>query len=42
MQYISRFHKGFRFLLCIIDIYNKYACAIPLKDQKPTTTNDDF
>ena len=31
MQLISKFNKGFRFLLCVIDIYSKYAWVIPLK-----------
>ena len=30
MQLISKFNKGFRFLLCIIDIYSKYVWVIPL------------
>ena len=34
MQLRSIFNKGFRFLLCIIDIYSKYAQVIPLKDKK--------
>ena len=34
MQLISKFNKGFRFLLCLIDIYSKYAWVIPLKDKK--------
>ena len=34
MQLLSKFIKTFRFLLCIIDIYNKYAWVIPLKDKK--------
>ena len=25
MQLINKFYKGFRFLLCVIDIYSKYA-----------------
>ena len=25
MQLISKFNKGFRFLLCVIDIYSKHA-----------------
>ena len=25
MQLISKFNKGFRFLLCIVDIFSKYA-----------------
>ena len=34
MQLISKFNKELRFLLCVIDIYSKYAWAIPLKDKK--------
>ena len=34
MQLLSKFIKTFRFLLCIIDVYNKYAWVIPLKDKK--------
>ena len=34
IQLISKFNKGFRFLLCVIDIYIKYACVIPLKMKK--------
>ena len=31
MQLISKFNKKIRFLLCAIDIFSKYAWAIPLK-----------
>ena len=34
MQLISKFNKGFRFSLCVIDIYSKYAWVILLKDEK--------
>ena len=34
MQLISKFNKGFRFLLCVIDIYSKYGWVSPLKDKK--------
>ena len=34
MQLISRFNKGFRFLLCVINIFSKYAWVVPLKDKK--------
>ena len=33
MQLFSKFNKGFRFLLCVIDIFSKYAWVIPLKDK---------
>ena len=34
MQLISKFNKGFRFSLCVIDIFSKYAWVISLKDKK--------
>ena len=34
MQLLSKFNKGFRFSLCAIDIFNKYAWDVPLKDKK--------
>ena len=34
MQLLSKFNKGFRFLLCIIGIFSKYVWVIPLKDKK--------
>ena len=34
MQLISKFNKGFRFLLCVIDLSSKYAWVVPLKDKK--------
>ena len=34
MQLISRYIKGIRFLLCVIDIFSKYAWVVPLKDKK--------
>ena len=29
MHLLSKFNKGFRFLLCVNDIYSKYAWVIP-------------
>ena len=37
MQLISKFDKGFRFFLCFIDIYSKYAWVMALKDNKEIT-----
>ena len=34
MQLISKFNKGFRFLLCVIDIFSKYTWVVPLKYKK--------
>ena len=42
MQLLSKFNKGFRFLLCVIDIFSKYAWVIPLKDKKGVSIVDVF
>ena len=42
MQLISKFNKGFRFLLCVIDIFSKYAWVIPLKDKKGVSIVNAF
>ena len=34
MQLITRCNKGFRFLLCVIDIFSKHAWVVPSKDKK--------
>ena len=34
MQLLNKFNKGIRFLLCVIDIFSKYAWVVPLKDKK--------
>ena len=42
MQLISKFNKGFRFLLCVIHIFSKYAWVVPLKVKKGVTIVNDF
>ena len=42
MQLLSKFNKGFRFLLCVIDIFSKYAWVIPLKDKKGISIVNGF
>ena len=42
MQLISKFNKGFRFLLCVIDICSKYAWVVPLTDKKGATLRMHF
>ena len=34
MQLLGKYNKGIRFLLCVIDIFSKYAWVVPLKDKK--------
>ena len=42
MQLISKFNKAFRFLLCVIDIFSKYAWVVPLKDKKGVSIVNAF
>ena len=42
IELISKFNKGFRLLLCVIDIYGKYALVVLLKDKKGITITNSF
>ena len=42
MQLIIKFNKGFRFLLCAIDTFSKYAWVVPLKDKKVASIVNTF
>ena len=42
IQLISKFNKGLRFLLCVIDIFSKYAWVIPLKDKRAIEITNAF
>ena len=42
MQLISKFNKGFRFLLCVIYNVTQYTWVIPLKDKKDITITNAF
>ena len=42
MQFISKFNKRFRFLLCVIDIFSKSAWVVPLKDKKGASIVNTF
>ena len=37
MQSVSRYNKGFKYLLCVIDLFSKYARVVPIKDKKGTS-----
>ena len=41
-QLIVLFYKVFIFLLCVINIYSKYAWFFPLKDKKEITITNVF
>ena len=42
MQSLSRQNKGIKYLLCVIDLYSKYAFVIPLKDKKEISILNAF
>ena len=42
VQPLSKYNKGIRYLLCVIDIFSKYAWVVPLKDKKGTTIVNAF
>ena len=42
MQLISKFNKRFRFLLCVIDVFSKYAWVAPLKNKKGVSIVNAF
>ena len=42
MQFTSKFHKEFRFLLCVFYICSKYVRVIPLKDKTGVTITNPF
>ena len=42
MQSLSRYNKGFKYLLCAIDLFSKYAWVIPIKDKKGTSIVNAF
>ena len=42
MQLLSKYNRGIRYLLCAIDLFNKYAFVVPLKDKKGVTIANAF
>ena len=34
MSLISKFNKGIKYLLCVIDLFSRYSWVIPLKNKK--------
>ena len=42
IQLTSKLNKGFRFLLCVIDIFSKHAWVVPLKGKKGVSIVNAF
>ena len=42
MQSLSKYNKGIKYLLCVIDLFSKYAWIIPIKDKKGISVVNAF
>ena len=42
MQWLSKYNKGIKNLLCAIDLFSKYAWVVPIKDKKGVSIVDAF
>ena len=42
MQSLSKCNKWIKYLVCVIDLFKKYAWVIPLKDKRGTTIVNAF
>ena len=42
MQSLSKYNKGIKYLLCVIDLFSKYVWIIPIKDKKGTSIVNAF
>ena len=42
MQSLSKYNKGNRYLLCVTDLFSKYACVVPINDKKGTSIVNTF
>ena len=42
MQSLSKYNRGFKYLLCVIYLLSKYAWVVPIKDKKGTSIGNAF
>ena len=42
MQKFSKWNKGYRYLLMVLDVFSKYGWIVPLKDKKGETVAAAF
>ena len=42
MQSLSIYNKGFKYLLCTIDLFSKYPWVVPIKDKKGASIVNEF
>ena len=42
MQSLGKYNKGNKYLLCVIDLFSKYASVVPIKDKTGTSIVNAF
>jgi len=42
MQQFSKWNKGYRYLLMVLDVFSKYSWIVPLKNKKGKTVTEAF
>ena len=42
MQQFSKWNKGYRYLLMVLDLFSKYGWIVPLKDKNGETVTEAF
>ena len=42
MQQFSKWNKGYRYLLMVLDLFSKYGWIVPFKDKKGETVTEPF
>ena len=42
MQSLSKYDRRIKYLLCVIDLFSKYAWVVPIKDKKGTSIVNAF
>ena len=42
MQSLTEYNKGVKYLLCVIDLFGKYAWVVPIKNKKGTNIINTF
>ena len=42
MTLISKFNRGIKYLLCVIDLFSRYSWVIPFKNKKGESIVEEF
>ena len=42
MQSSSKYNRGIKYLLCVVDLFSKYSWVVPIKDKKGTSIVNTF